>query len=232
MPDVEPGTIVVFSDIACPWSHLAVHRLRSARRRLGLDDAVALDHRPFPLELVNERPTPKLVLDAETPVVGGLAPDAGWQLWQRAPHEYPGTVLLALEAVQAAKDQGLRASEELDAALRRALFARSRNVGMYHEIVAAAAACEGVDAAALETALHDGRARSAVMTSLDAARAWGARGSPHVFLPDGTSAHNPGVEMHWEGAHGRGFPVIDSDDASVYDDLVTRAARADGGDAG
>ena len=25
---VEPGTVVMYSDIACPWSHLAVHRLR------------------------------------------------------------------------------------------------------------------------------------------------------------------------------------------------------------
>lgn len=225
MPHVEPGTIVVFSDIACPWSHLAVHRLLSARRRLGLDDAVVLDHRPFPLELFNARPTPKLVLDAETPVVGGLCPEAGWQLWQRPAHEYPGTVLLALEAVQAAKEQSMRASEELDVALRRALFARSRNVGMHHEVIAAARVCELVDAAALEDALRDGRARRAVMSSVDEARAWDALGSPHVFLPGGTDAHNPGIAMHWHGAHGRGFPVVDSYEPSVYDDLVTRAAR-------
>ena len=62
MPDVTPGTIALYSDLACPWSHLAVHRLHEARRRLGVD--VAIDHRPFPLELVNVRCTPKLVRQA------------------------------------------------------------------------------------------------------------------------------------------------------------------------
>jgi hypothetical protein len=30
--------------------------------------------------------------------------------------------------------------------------------------------------------------------------------------------------MHMQGEHGRGFPVIDSFDPSVYDDLIKRAA--------
>jgi len=37
MVEVAPGTIVVFSDIGCPWAHVAVWRLHDARRRLGLD---------------------------------------------------------------------------------------------------------------------------------------------------------------------------------------------------
>jgi hypothetical protein len=52
------------------------------------------------------------------------------------------------------------------------------------------------------------------------------KGSPHVFLPDGSDAHNPGIEMEWVGEHGAGFPVIGKDDPRVYDDLVSRAAGA------
>jgi hypothetical protein len=48
------------------------------------------------------------------------------------------------------------------------------------------------------------------------------KGSPHVFLPDGTDEHDTGIKMHWAGDHG--FPVITADDPSVCDDLVSRAA--------
>src|SRR5438105_2068849 len=125
MTDVDPGTIVLWSDVACPWATLAVHRIREARSRLGLDNRVTIDHRAFPLELFNQRPTPKPVLEAEVGAVGQLAPDFGWQAWQADPSEWPGTVLLALEAVQAAREQSLFGAEQLDYGLRRAFFAES-----------------------------------------------------------------------------------------------------------
>src|SRR5436309_10608431 len=163
MLDVAPGTLVVYGDIACTWSHLCVHGLRRARARLELDDEVDLDLRSFPLELFNGRPTPKRTLDAEVPVVGALDPSAGWQMWQRPDFEYPVTTLPALEAVQAAKEQGLRASEELGRSLRYAFFAESRTVSLLPVILEVAKDCDGVDASALGEALDDGRARAAVM---------------------------------------------------------------------
>jgi hypothetical protein len=51
----------------------------------------------------------------------------------------------------------------------------------------------------------------------------GIQGSPHLFLPDGTDVHNPGVTMHWVGPKPGGFPVVDAHDPSVYEDLLTRA---------
>src|SRR5688572_25690561 len=111
MVAVEPGTLVVWSDIGCPWAHLCIYRLHKTRSALWLDDAIRFDLRAFPLEIFNEQPTPKRVLDAEISVAGGLEPDAGWQMWQGDEHEYPVTMLPALEAVQAAKEQGLLASE-------------------------------------------------------------------------------------------------------------------------
>src|SRR5438093_6132364 len=116
--DVAPGTIVVWSDIACPWATLAIHRVLQVRARLGLEGDVVLDHRAFPLELMNGRCTPRRILAAEVPVAGALAPEFGWQMWQAPESEWPVTTLPALEAVQAAKEQSLEASEALDLALR------------------------------------------------------------------------------------------------------------------
>lgn len=224
METPPPGTIVVWSDLACPWSHVAVARLHRVRAELGLVDDVVLEHRAFPLEVLNERGTPKSILDAEIPVAGALEPGAGWQMWRRPEWQYPGTVLLALEAVQAAEEQSPRASEALDRALRVALFGRSRPIGLRHVVLDIAESCPEVDAGVLAKALDAGTARRTLMDQAETAAGDGVRGSPHLFLPDGTDVHNPGVELHWEGEKGRGFPVVDSDDPSVYGDLLRRAA--------
>lgn len=219
-----PGTVVVWSDVGCPWTHVAVARLHRVRDELGLSERVRFDHRAFPLELFNDRPTPKLVLDAEIPVAGGLEPGAGWQVWSGREWAYPVTTLPALEAVQAAKEQSLEASEELDRALRVAFFAHSRCISLRSVILSVAQGTETVDAQALAEALDDGRARRTVMDHYDAARGEGVKGSPHLFLPDGTDAHNPGIAMRWEGEEGKGFPVVECDRPEVYAELIRSAA--------
>lgn len=224
MIQVDPGTVAVYADIGCPWAHLAIYRLHRARNDAGLGDKVLFDVRPFPLEIFNEQPTPKLILDAEISAVGAVDPAAGWQMWQRPPYEYPVTMLPAMEAVEAAKEQGLAASEELDRALRLAFFARSEVVSLLDVIASVAARCERVDEDKLIEALHEGRARPALMAHVDAARSEEVKGSPHVFLAEGTDAHNPGIEMHWEGAHGKGFPVVDAFEPRIYEELLQRAA--------
>jgi predicted DsbA family dithiol-disulfide isomerase len=226
MIDVAPGTIAVYSDVGCPWSHLAVHRLLATRAAMGLDAEVTLDHRPFLLELANEEPTPRRTLDAEIPVLGALDPRAGWQMWQGPESAWPVTMLLPMEAVQAAKEQSLKASEQLDRALRVAFFGQSRCISLRSVVLEVAGGCSEVDVDALAGALDDGRARRALVDQHEAAvTADEVDGSPHLFLPDGTSAHNPGVEMHWEGEQGQGFPVVTKDDPSIYGDLLVQAAR-------
>jgi predicted DsbA family dithiol-disulfide isomerase len=220
---VARGTIVVWSDIACPWATLAMHRLRATRAELGLDGHVVLDHRAYPLELVNGRCTPKRILSAEVPVVGALAPEFGWQMWQAPDSEWPVTTLPALEAVQAAKEQSIGASEALDFALRRAFFAESRCISMLHVVLDVAASTPHVDCDALEKALDNGTARQAVVQQWCDAADGAIEGSPHFFFADGTDAANPGVTMHWEGEHGRGFPVVDDDDPAVYEGLLRRS---------
>jgi len=223
--EVTPGTIAIWSDIGCPWAHLAVHRLHETRRRLGLVDAVTLEHRPFPLELFNERPTPKTVVSAEIPVAGACDPAAGWQEWDGHEWEWPVTTLPALEAVQAVSALDVRAAEELDRALRVAFFGESRCISMRHVILEAAAKADLVDADVVAGALDDGIARRRLMARFEEAERNGqVKGSPHLFLADGTDAHNPGIEMHWEGRPGEGFPVVDRDEPTIYEDLLRRAA--------
>ncbi len=224
MIEVASKTITVFADIGCPWAHLAVHRLHATRARLELEDDVTFDVRAFPLELFNERPTPKLILDAEICVAGGLDPGAGWQLWSSPSYHWPVSFLPALEAVYAAKEQSLKASEQLDRALRVAFYQQSRTISMHHEIVQVARGCDRVDAEQVDSALRDGRARSRVFEDKELAERSEVQGSPHLFLPDGSDVHNPGIEMHWEGRKPGGFPVVDKDDPAIYDDLLRRAA--------
>ncbi|WP_324651090.1 DsbA family oxidoreductase [Georgenia sp. H159] len=216
---VEPGTIVLYSDVACGWATLALHRFYAARADAGLDDAVRVDHRLFLLEDVNRFPLPKTFVEGEIPVFAELAPEVGWQQWAGDPAEWPVTSLLANEAVHAAKAQGLAASEELDLALRRAFFAESRTISMLHEILDVAAACPSVDADSLRDALDDGRARGQMMRDYRANRD-AVEGSPHFFLADGSAVHNPGIEMHLEDD----VPVVDTDDEHAAARLVRQAA--------
>lgn len=223
--DVTAGTVAIYADITCPWAHVCVHRLHEERARLGLEDIVTFDHRAFPLELINDAPTPMKILDAEIPVAGALEPEAGWQIWQGEQSEYPVTTLPALEAVIAVKDQSPKLAEQLDRALRRAFFGESRTISMRHEILAIAGDIDGLNVDALERALEDGRARSRLTKDHLVSEAGSVEGSPHVFLANGTNVANPGVELRWEGEHGEGFPVVVADDPSIYERLLEQAAK-------
>jgi predicted DsbA family dithiol-disulfide isomerase len=228
MVEVAPGTIVVFSDIGCPWAHVAVWRLLDSRRRLGLEDRVAFDHRVFPLELFNSQATPRDELAVEWEACASLAPRAGWQAWSAPDWSWPGTMLPPMEAVQAAKEQGLGASEELDRGLRRAFWGESRCVSLRHVILEVAAECDGLDLEALADAFDSGRARAALFRQYEVARSDAVNGSPHLFLADGTNVENPGIEATWEeGSDGFWRPTIVGDDPSAYDRLVTAAARVE-----
>jgi predicted DsbA family dithiol-disulfide isomerase len=223
-PEVAPGTLVVYTDIVCAWSTITLHRLHRARSAAGLDDALAFDLRLYPLEEVNGFPIPKTFLDSELPVVGQLAEELEWSIWQGDPSAWPNTSLPANEAVHAAKAQSLRASEQLDTALRQALFRDSRPIALRHEILDVAKGCDAVDVDALAEALDDGRARGPMLA--DSRRHRDAvQGSPHLFLADGSDAHHPDADFRWRGGEeGSGFPIVTRDEPQVLDALVRRAA--------
>lgn len=223
---VVPGTVAVWSDLGCPWSHAVIWRLHDARRRLGLEGVVTFDHHAFPLELFNNEPTPRRSLSAEWPVAAQLAPRAGWAAWSGPEHAWPVTMLPPMEAVQAAKLQSPAASEELDRGLRRAFWGESRCISMRHVILEVANECESVDVAALADALDDGRARRRLLDDWAIARGDEVRGSAHLFAPDGTNDENPGVTIGWvadDGAGG-GAAIIEADDPGAIDEIVRRAA--------
>ena len=222
---VAPGTIAVWSDLGCPWSHAVVWRLHDARRRLGLEARLAFDHHAFPLELFNSEPTPRWHIDVEAPVVATIAPRAGWQPWSAPDSAWPVTLLPPMEAVQAAKLESLDAAEALDRALRHALYAESRCISLRHVILEVAHESGKVDVAALAEALDDGRARRALVEDWRTAQGDEVLGSAHLFAPDGTNAQNPGIGIGWEDD---GTPFgrywIERDEPGAIDDLVRRAA--------
>lgn len=70
MPD---AVVTVWSDVHCPWATVAVHRLRRARDRHGLD--VVFDQRPWPLEWVNGRGTPRDIVEPGAIVLAAREPE-------------------------------------------------------------------------------------------------------------------------------------------------------------
>jgi predicted DsbA family dithiol-disulfide isomerase len=226
-PNVAPGTVTVFTDVMCGWSTIALHRFYRARDAAGLNGKLFVDPQLFLLEDVNRIALNTKIIELEKPVVGALEPELEFKQWQLDPSEWPVTSLPANEAVHAAKEQSHEAAEELDMALRLAFWRDSRCISMRHEILDIAASCKTVDADRLREAFDDGRARGQMMRTYHQHRE-DVQGSPHFFLADGSDVHNPGIKMHQEGETGAGFLMVDSDDPSVYDDLVRRAAEAAG----
>jgi predicted DsbA family dithiol-disulfide isomerase len=218
--EAKPGTLVVFRDLGCPWAHLCLERLWSARARLGLEGAVTCELRAFPLELFNERPTPKPTLDAEIALLSAHAPEAGQRPWSAPDHHWPVTMLPALEAVAAAALSSRSGAEQLDRALRLAFYRDHQTICLRHVILEAARTCPDVRLDAFVEAFDSGAGRRAVMADFELARSDAVRGSPHVFAPGGYDLHNPGIELHWEGK----TPVIDRDDPDVYERLLLAAA--------
>lgn len=207
----EPGVLTVWSDIGCPWATLALHTLR--QRSLERDVDLLVDHRAFPLELFNRRSTPKPIIDVEITAIAGLIPSLGWRSWSAPEWSYPVSTIPAMAAVQAAKDPavgGLRASGELDAALRAAYYEGGRCISIHAEILSAAERCPSVFLPALESALERGQGTADVFGHWRVARDLPVQGSPHLFVGDRYSEHNPGVQYHWTAPPGEGFPRFES----------------------
>lgn len=218
-----PATVRIYSDLGCPWASLALHHLRRARVEEGV--ALTVEHRAFPLELFNARPTPKWILDPEVAAITELEPALGWSAWSGPESGYPVTMLPAMEAVQAAKHPdagGPGASDALDAALRHAFYAEHRCVSVHSEIVAVARDCPEVDEQWLDRALRTGRFRAELFTQWEQSQSPEVRGSPHLFLADGSSLHNPGITFGWPKGAAR--PEITSYEPEIWNELVCRAA--------
>jgi 2-hydroxychromene-2-carboxylate isomerase len=223
----DSGVLTVWSDIGCPWATLALHTLHDRARQRG--QALLIDHRAFPLELFNGRPTPKLIIDAEVVTIAGCRPELGWKPWMAPESAYVVTTLPAMEAVQACKDPvvgGLVASDELDAALRHAFYADSLCISVPPVILEVAGTCEHVDVDALAAAMARGSGRAELYGQWEVAQRPEVDGSPHLFAAAGFEAHNPGATYHWTASPPAGFPRLDAYDTSWADGLLELLADA------
>ncbi|GII26095.1 DsbA family oxidoreductase [Planosporangium mesophilum] len=218
-----PGVVTVYADLVCPFATFTLHGLRAARERLGVD--VRLDLRAFPLELVNRRPHEPGLIEMEKGVLSGLEPGLGWRRWRAAPSVWPVTSLLPLEAVQAAKRPevgGLVASDQLDAALRRALFLDSRCISLLPVVLEVAEECPDMDRGALAADLHRGMGRADVVEQCGAVERGQVNTSAHVFAPDGRNWANPGLELEHRGD----YPVVKRYDPGVYEEILKAAMKS------
>lgn len=220
-PTPAENTVQIWSDLLCPFAYVAIHRLMAAREKLGLTDAVQIDHHSFPLELFNG-PHPRQGTDSEAVGLGHIEPDAQLRLWTGPDWLYPSTVLLAAESVLAAKEQSLNVSADLDLALRRGFWSSSRSIAHRQVILDIAAEVPGLDLEALTEALDSGRHRSELMNDFQISKADEVKGSPHLFLADGWEANNPGISVHWQGPWAEGFPVVDSHNSDWVDEIFKR----------
>lgn len=214
--NAEPGVVTVWSDIGCPWASLCLHVLRAASHSQGR--AIEIDHRAFPLELFNRRPTPRPIIDAEVIAIVGLVPETGWRAWSAQSWHYPVSTLLAMEAVQAAKLEpvgSLAASDALDAALRHAFYAEGRCISIPSVIAEVAAMIDGLDDVRLMHTLSTGQSRSTLYQQWQTAKDSAIQGSPYLFDSVGGGMHNPGVVYRWTGpADDGGVPRFESYDPS------------------
>jgi predicted DsbA family dithiol-disulfide isomerase len=229
------GVLQVWSDLLCPFAHVALTCLRAARSALPADDpgaAVRFEHHSFPLELFNG-PHPRRGTDTEAVGLGQIAPEAGFRVWTGEDDQYPHTVLLAAEAVLAATAQNLLAGEALDAALRAAFWTHSRSIAHRRVILDVAAETVAtspdsmLDLRRLAHDLDTGTYRAAIFADFAIAESDAIAGSPTFVLPNGDTITNPGITVHWEGPWAAGFPVVDKYDPTAYAELIQHAAKVE-----
>jgi predicted DsbA family dithiol-disulfide isomerase len=204
-------TVTIWSDIHCPWAATAIHRLRAARDDEGID--VVFDQRPWPLELVNGRGTPRSTVVQETALLSAYEPELFSAF---SGDSWPSSFLAAFELVAAARRVGgVRAAEEVDYALRWAFFHDSVDVSIRAglekalEIVASSDVDTDIDADAVLHVWSTEPVRADVLADFARSSDLDIQGSPQIFWPDGSSSHNPGFkDVSWA----RGLPRVGASD--------------------
>ena len=129
----ELPRLAMYADLACPYAYIAAYRLRKLRDEYR--GQLIVEHKSLALEYVNRQPTPKRVLDSECPILMLAEPELPWEPWHAALAEWPVTIWPAFEAVKCAERQGPELADELDWAIRTALFAESRCISMRHVLL-------------------------------------------------------------------------------------------------
>jgi predicted DsbA family dithiol-disulfide isomerase len=168
--DRRTNVVVVFADVACPFTHVGLRRFLAYRQQRGRTEPT-LRVRAWPLELVNGKALdgPSLAPKIEA-LRAGVAPDlfAGFNVTG-----FPATTLPAMAAEAAAYRQGLQVGERFSLAVRAALFEDGLDVSD-EDVLVNLRRAHGVpqpndsDRSAVRDDLAEGRRRSVA-------------GSPHFF---------------------------------------------------
>lgn len=215
-------SVAIWSDIHCPWAAVAICRLRSARDQERPD--VVFDQRAWPLELVNEQGTPRHIVGPEVAVLANHEPDL-FSAYRN--DSWPSTFLPAFELVAAARRvHGLRVAEDVDYALRLAFFRHSIDLsveaGLREALDLAAGSNSDLEPDAVLEVWRTEPVRWEVFADFERSKKLSVEGSPHVFWPDGSSTHNPGMTDH---EMVRGIPRIRSSDPDEPRRLLVQNTR-------
>lgn len=187
-------TVEFFSDLHCPHAYLTRYRLREIEDEYG--DQVQLRSRCLSIELYSENPTPKRILDNETPMLAQLEDGLPYEPWPDARiSKWPVTFLPAFEAVKAAEALDATKAWDLDWRIREAFYAEHACVSM-RWVLADLAEDVGLDREAFLDEWDSGHHRRTVIAESE--EGWYGEGfthSPSIRLPDGRTVVNPGD--HW-----------------------------------
>lgn len=188
---MDRPVVELFADLHCPHAYLTRYRLRQLEDRYR--DQVAFVSRALSIELFDQKPTPKAILDVETPMLAQLEPGLPYRPWPEGrTSAWPVTFLPAFEAVKAAQALDPEAAWELDWRIREAFFHDHACVSM-RWVLADCAEDVGLDREAFLAEWDSGRHRPTVLA--ESQEGWETEGfthSPSIRLPDGSGHVNPG----------------------------------------
>jgi predicted DsbA family dithiol-disulfide isomerase len=204
---ITTPTLTMYADLACPYAYVSAYRLRQVRAED--QNPITIVHKSLALEYVNREPTPKPVLEQELPLLVREAPGIPYQPWQRLESEWPVTMWPAFEAVKCAERQSLEMADELDWALRMALFAQSRCISMRH-VLFEIAEDVGLEMARFADDFDRGVAKYQVLQ--EAQEGWErlhVAGSPTFVLPSGKQISEVGLpDIVIDPAHPEAKPTV------------------------
>ena len=177
-------SIEVFADVACPFTHVAVHRFMAVREELGRSTP-RLRIRAWPLELVNGEPLQGAPL---IPKVAALREQVSPDLFTGfAPDAFPSTTLPVLAAELSAARVSLEVGEAFSLAVRDALFEGGEDVSD-PVVLDALRDAHGVPAPTPED-------EAQVRRDHEEGQRRGVQGSPHFFVPGGEDFFCPSLDI-------------------------------------
>jgi predicted DsbA family dithiol-disulfide isomerase len=128
-----------------------------------------------------------------------------------------------MEALKVAGELGgPEVADRFDEVARRAFFLDRRDLSIRPTLVSLAGEA-GLDRDEFERAFDGGGHRRSVVADWQEGRRRRVEGSPHAFLPDGSSVFNPGIgKIDWV----RGIPVPREVDEGAIARLLEQATSA------